>query len=176
MLHLNKGDRERFLVLKSILYTPIGNLIAICMNKLFQMYFFFGLLVSLFGCRYDLEDEDIAPGLDGSIHSLVLKPGPEGKDAIISSYYPEDNFGNGVSLNAMTADLNRIPYVERAYIDFDLSSIPSKATILNASLILYADTVSNHGGFTGYSTSASRNEWVLESLTTPWEETTITWF
>lgn len=120
------------------------------------------------------------PRLDGSIDTIVIKPGPEGKDAIVSSYYPEDNFGNDLSLNAMTSSIDRIPYVERAYIDFDLSSIPTGANILYAELKLYADTIIKVGGYTGHSTTSNgsyiTNAWVVEKITSPWEENTITWF
>lgn len=121
----------------------------------------------------------IDPRLDGSIDTIVIKPGPEGKDAIVSSYYPEENYGSGLSLNAMISNIDRIPYVERAYIDFDLSVIPSGASILNAEIRLYADTVLKTGGYTGHSTTNSSygtNEWVLETVTSPWEENTISWF
>jgi hypothetical protein len=149
------------------------------MDKLLQINFFIILLLlSISGCMSDKSPID--PRLDGSIDTIVIKPGPEGKDAIVSSYYPEHNFGNGLSLNAMISNIDRIPYVERAYIDFDLSSIPTGASILNAELKLYADTVLMTGGYTGHSTSSAgsfeTNEWVVETITSPWEENSITWF
>ncbi|WP_028981788.1 DNRLRE domain-containing protein [Sporocytophaga myxococcoides] len=117
---------------------------------------------------------------DGSIDTIVVKPGPEGKDAIVSSYFPEENYGNVLSLNAMISNIDRIPYVERAYIDFDLSLIPSGTSILYAELTLYADTVIKTGGYTGHSTSSAGsygpNEWLVETVTSPWEENTISWF
>lgn len=126
------------------------------------------------------DKSSLDPRLDGSIDTILVKPGPEGKDALISSYYPEENYGNGLSLNATTSNIDRIRYVERAYIDFDLSFIPKGATILKAELKLYADTIVKVGGYTGHSTTSNgsydTNEWVVETIVSPWEENTITWF
>lgn len=132
------------------------------------------------GCKSDLDPMGRGPtGM--VVDTIIIKPGPEGKDAIVTSYYPENNNGDGQLLNAIAASVDRVPYVERAYIDFDLSALPGDADILYAQMKLFADTVVNVAGYTGHSVSGTSgyntsNAWILEKVISPWEENTVSWF
>ncbi len=64
--------------------------------------------------------------------------------------------------------------LDRGLIRFDLSSIPSNATITNASLSLYPDNNATIG-ITGQPTYGSNNAGWLQRITAPWTYNTVTW-
>jgi hypothetical protein len=83
-------------------------------------------------------------------------------DAWVWVDYPAFNFGDDVDLYAGYL------YPEsqgNIYLHFDLSSIPSTATVVSAELWLYVSDTYNFYG-TGYS---------LEAVDEPWGEYTVTW-
>jgi hypothetical protein len=84
------------------------------------------------------------------------QPGPEGMDTYVYSLDPASNFGNNVQLNGLG-----LPYSE-AYIEFDLSSIPSNASILSADFNLYSE-VGGSGTIT------------IDRITSAWTELGVTW-
>ena len=96
-----------------------------------------------------------------STQTITLQPGPEGKDAGVSSAVPESNFGNfdHSFIGGFSSTIIRL------YIQFDLSSIPLNARILDADLRLFQ-----------YSTWGTDNFAVgLYKVTSDWEESTIDW-
>jgi hypothetical protein len=106
----------------------------------------------------------------GSQFILVLQPGSaSGKDAYIEDYpnYSDLNFGSSVSLVAVAWTAQGIPYVTRSLIEFDLSAIPPNSTILSAQLSLYGE--GQHSALSG------SNEGLIERVTAPWDESTVTW-
>jgi len=67
--------------------------------------------------------------------TVVIQPDPiVGKDAYVDSTQPDVNFGADATLNAWTGTVT----TTRSFLQFDLSSIPSKSIINSASLQLYA--------------------------------------
>jgi hypothetical protein len=94
--------------------------------------------------------------------SVALQPdGQEGKDAEVMSIFPEGNFGDTTFLSV---GIFTVPFA-RSYLQFDLSSVPSEAVIIDANLGLYYD-----------------NSYELTSLpvglyrvTESWTEETVTW-
>ncbi len=66
------------------------------------------------------------------------------------------------------------PCVDRGLIKFDISSIPSNATIINASLSLYPDDNATIG-ITGQPTYGTNNAGWLQRITSPWTYNTVTW-
>ncbi|MCX6231376.1 MAG: DNRLRE domain-containing protein [Bacteroidetes bacterium] len=60
----------------------------------------------------------------------------------------------------------------RSLIDFDFSSIPANATILNASLSLYHYTSTAN---VGHSTQSGSNMCLLRRITSTWNENTVCW-
>lgn len=91
-----------------------------------------------------------------------------------------DNYPNNINQNFNTAVQNAaytIPgtggglNVNRALIHFDLSTIPSNATITSAQLNLYA--LGQNGTLNGHTGSA--NQSYLQRVTQSWTATTVTW-
>jgi len=104
-----------------------------------------------------------------SCTTLFLQPGSEeGKDAEIYSLQPTLNLNNNtLRANAWTfgGDLG----IERSFIEFDLSAIPSDATINAAYLTLF----SPHSAFPEFH-SGNNSAW-LERVTSAWNETSVNW-
>jgi hypothetical protein len=92
--------------------------------------------------------------------SIVLQPGPEGHDAEIDNGLPNQNWGGLSDLvinwfgGARSVGL----------ISFDLSAVPSGATINDASLSLF-HRVNNNNGQT----------YQIFRVTSSWAESTVTW-
>jgi hypothetical protein len=103
--------------------------------------------------------------------TIVLQPGPdEGKDAQLWSILPDTNVGNIGKFSCMGWTHNGVPGVNRGLIDFDLSSIPENAQIIDAKLSLYFVNIEpTYFGHTG------QNESYLQLVTEPWEEMGVTW-
>ena len=96
-----------------------------------------------------------------STQYITLQPGSEGKDSGVSSLFSLMNYGDSSSFfNAG----NQIAIV-RAYIEFDLSSVPVNAMITDTDLMLYHG---NTSGTTNFSIGAYK-------ITESWEEGTITY-
>lgn len=103
---------------------------------------------------------------------IILQPGPdEGKDARIQSNIPDQNIATTQFYSDQSGTMSGVPFLDRSLISFDvLSSLPPNALIISASLSLYANTL--NGGHTQVDGS---NQSVLELITEPWEEETVTW-
>lgn len=109
-------------------------------------------------------------------YSINLKPGEEGKDAAIVSYYPDSNYASCKSLNAIFWTYYRNQYKESGFIDFDLNKIPKGAKINKGILKLYADTTNLFERLVGHIDFTRLKSWRLNLVTSSWEENTITWF
>ena len=108
--------------------------------------------------------------------TIVLQPGTSGKDATVSSKTSDinRNFGTTPDFAAIAwFDYNtNEAYNFRSLIDFDLSSIPSFATITNAKISLFHNATSAiNSGQNACCGSFS----VLQKITSPWDENTVTW-
>ena len=101
--------------------------------------------------------------------TLILQPGPEGKDAIICDYYTT-NIGDYPNLFAQTG-FHEVPFITRSLFEFDLSSIVPGAEILEAKLSLY---FANNPGNPHYQTND--NSAFLQRVITTWEEYLVTWY
>ncbi|MDB5105016.1 MAG: hypothetical protein JWP91_2705 [Fibrobacteres bacterium] len=109
--------------------------------------------------------------------TLIMHPGAEGKDASVFSRGDAvgKNYGKAVQFQAGTwtwdADnLGQGSY--RGLIEFDLTGIPSTATVKSAKLHLYCDTVNYTKGHSSLTTS---NAAFLMRVKEPWVESTVTW-
>ena len=97
-----------------------------------------------------------------SAAELVLQPdGTAGKDAEINTYYPTTNFG---SANHLTQYYGS-SYLDHGLIGFDISAIPSEATINSATLELLENQ------------NCSTNQNTIEAHLNSglWDEATVTW-
>jgi hypothetical protein len=97
-----------------------------------------------------------------------------GEDATVDSYGPNNNHGNEIEYFSGAWTIGGVKTVWRNFLKFDLSSVPLNATIQSATLNLsWADT--NSWGSTQHSSLTSSNESVVQRVTAPWNENTITW-
>ena len=82
------------------------------------------------------------------------------------------NFGSAVQNAAYTIPGNNGPLnINRALIQFDMSTIPQNAIITSANLNLYA--LGPIGSLTGH--SGQNNSAYIKRVTAPWSENTVTW-
>ena len=106
-------------------------------------------------------------------NTTILKPGPSlGKDAFVTSYSgnQNSNFGGSQDIAAVSWTSSQIPFDSRSYFEFDLSQIPSNATVISASLNLFHNPNSGHSqGHQG------NNGSILMRVTSPWTESTVSW-
>lgn len=106
--------------------------------------------------------------------TVIIKP-PLGAldDASVASGNPNDNLGSTNALLSMTWTCFSVPCNMSAYMNFDLSSIPSNAYINSAELYLYADVP--NAAIAGQPTYGSDNASWVRRVTQSWNESTITW-
>jgi hypothetical protein len=93
--------------------------------------------------------------------SLDLQPGGEGKDASVETHLPDNNYG--------TLSYGAVGYLTtnklRAYFQFDLSSVPMNAVVVEAKLKIYQ-----------WLTYGTENFLIgIYPVTDSWDENTITW-
>jgi PKD repeat protein len=102
--------------------------------------------------------------------TIVLQPGPEGKDAHISDYAPDDNNGISPKFACMAWTHGGTPASHRGVIDFDLSMIPPGGEIIDARLNLFYVCQEPT-----YVPQTGENESYLQLITEEWDEETVTW-
>ena len=102
--------------------------------------------------------------------TIILRPGPEGKDADINSIFPDNNYLNSFKFKSMAWTHSGVPGQHRGLIDFDLSFISPESTILEARLSLYFGTFEIQ-----YLPHTGQNASYLLKITEPWEEDEVTW-
>src|ERR1041385_1817674 len=102
--------------------------------------------------------------------TITLQPGPSaGIDAVVESHVPTSNFGNSTEFASWTWTFNSVVGSSNSLIKFDLSSIPTGATINSATLSLY------YAYNTGSAGQAGANDCYLKEITSPWTESTVNW-
>jgi hypothetical protein len=129
----------------------------------------------------DYSDTTLSPKLtinyiiSGS-NCITLRPdATHGKDSEISDYPNnlDQNYGNYGTFASYVWSNGTI-YREKALLQFDLSSIPTGATITDAKLDLYADNpTTTFGG--GNPMNGNDNASYIRRITQPWNENTVTW-
>jgi hypothetical protein len=106
-----------------------------------------------------------------SAKTLILHPDAcEGKDAINGFIVPGSNYGSSEDLDVYAWTQGGNLNINRAYLDFNLSSIPNNAVITSATLYLYYNPT-NSGAYT----HSGNNAFSIYRLTSPWLEDTINW-
>lgn len=114
---------------------------------------------------------------------IILKPGPEdGIDAMFEYWsekdYPNRNWGDNIAFVAQAWTANGIPLKVRSAMKFNLDQIPAGSKIRKATLALYAGktvTPASPALGDGHSTLSGENSVLLQVITEPWDEHTITW-
>lgn len=113
--------------------------------------------------------------------TLIIQPGPEGKDAMISNLEPDKNFGNYKYFEAtfLSEPVLTVMRSNRSLIAFSLDSLPKSAIIKKVMLTLTYDLpVPFDSSFTTDSVPTATNSWyggVLQQIIEPWDEMKVTW-
>ena len=94
--------------------------------------------------------------------TITLQPGPEGIDSIVETSNPNTNYG---TLTFCEIVRNFPNNKVREYMQFDLSTVPANAVVVDASLNLYQFEDWGTPDFTIG----------LHKVTSAWDESTITW-
>lgn len=103
----------------------------------------------------------------------TIKPGPaQGMDAFVTSYPGNEanNFGTNPDVAAVSWTSSGLAFDSRTYLSFDLSAIPTTATIQSANLNLFFNSSSGHAQ--GHQGS---NACFLRRVTSPWTESAVSW-
>ncbi len=111
------------------------------------------------------------------INAILQPDSTDGIDALVHLKYVFTNYYKS-PMQIVTWDLGAGPYTTRSLLNFDYSSIPSNASIVSATLTLFADTTtdySNNEVLPGHSTYGGNNITYLEQITDPWNDKTVTW-
>jgi PKD repeat protein len=111
----------------------------------------------------------LAPSLFAQ-DTIVLRPGPEGKDSQITDIFPSNPHENTEVFKCMAWTHSGVPGLNRALIEWDLSFLSPETVILDARLNLYFATYEPT-----YVTHTGDNASYLLRITEPWEEATVTW-
>jgi hypothetical protein len=92
--------------------------------------------------------------------------GTAGKDARVSSSAATTNYGTNPAFNSFRWS-NGSWFTFRSFVEFDLTSIPSDATIIDSKLTLFGD---GH-----YMITPGTNASYVKTVTSSWTESTVTW-
>jgi hypothetical protein len=104
--------------------------------------------------------------------TIVLQPdSTTGNDTFILDYYPNNTYGNEDRLDITAWTQFGAPYISRALIHFDLSSIPVGATVSSAYLSLFHNPSSAlYNGI-----HAGANAFALQRIISAWHEDSTNW-
>lgn len=108
--------------------------------------------------------------------TLILRPdGASGKDALLHGLQSQanSNFGSSPELPASAWSFSNVDGTLRSVLEFDFSSLPANAVIIHANLSLFA--IDNTNGQGQHSTLSGSNACWLERVTSPWDESAVTW-
>lgn len=108
--------------------------------------------------------------------TLVLQPdAATGKDATLHGLVSEvnNNWGSIDQFPVAAWTFLGVPGVVRGVLDFDLSAIPSGATITSAHLSMYA--YDQPAGFGQHADLSGSNAAWIQRVTSTWDENTVTW-
>jgi len=93
---------------------------------------------------------------------LIIQPALEGKDTFINERNPNSNSGE---LSYLYVGKNYPGYEYRIYVEFDLSSFPENAVMIDASISLYFHTSSEYGDSIEIGAHRVAGDWTEEDLT-----------
>lgn len=108
--------------------------------------------------------------------TITIKPDPVvGKDAFVHGLPSEanNNYGSNDQFCIASWSFSGILGNIRSLVEFPLGQIPANATIISASLSLYA--INHNTGFGYHSTLSGSNDSWIERITGAWDESTVTW-
>ncbi|HWU88833.1 MAG TPA: alpha/beta fold hydrolase [Kofleriaceae bacterium] len=129
------------------------------------------LVLSIFSWFHCTLDEDIAQR-EQTVTVTLQPDGAGGKDGRAYSLQPDTPSPNVPLLYAMAWTFNGVPGTVRGFLDFDIPSPPAGATLISATLSLFAETTTPPYG---HSTLSGSNELIVRQITSPWNEATVSW-
>ncbi len=125
------------------------------------------LLPFLFSCNKEAQCDCM---MDSVKVARIFQPdGALGKDAIVESIAPNQNFGTDGLMGTFSWTTGGLFSHSRGLISFDLTSIPAGTSIKKAVLSLYWIKYGNLTEHTG------ENAFSIFRINQPWNETTVTW-
>jgi TGF-beta propeptide len=99
-----------------------------------------------------------------------------GTTAYITDISPNNNFKKDPDLAAIAwKDSRNHKCVGRTLFKFNLTEVPTNATVTSAVLQLYYNPSPTHTGGVGHNTENGSNACFLEKVTQPWNDGTVTW-
>ena len=132
------------------------------------------LLLILWGCtKLECPPESIP--LTQTITDTIVLQGVQLIHSEVHSISPNTNYSSSARMAVWCITDNNITDTARTFLKFDYSSIPSGVTITSALLTLYADSNQVEVGLPGYTVISGPNNWLIESVSSSWETSTITW-
>ena len=149
------------------------------MNQFKTLIFAFVLCnLSFLSCESDAIVSSFE--VEDEVQLLTLQPNSrEGVDAVIWTERPDNAWPDHKDFQAMGWTWYSLGYdggVRRSLINFDLSSIPENAKIVDATLSLYYNPESVDVPSTkGHSQRDGSNKSILSRITSDWSEEKVTW-
>jgi hypothetical protein len=134
-----------------------------------KLFYFVSITICLVSCE---KDKQVQEG-----KTIIIQPGPQDGNDVTATFHdgnPASADGNGNSLNelAIFAWTNTGAYVEgKAYISFDLSSIPKNAIVTSARLNLFGVATSDwcpQGNW-------GENVFLVQRVLSAWDQQTLSW-
>jgi hypothetical protein len=108
--------------------------------------------------------------------TITLQPNANPYEMNLANYDGSDATGlTQVSLEASAWTENTVPITIRGLVEFDLSSIPSGATVGSAHLYLYSNPTPNTGNFIDANFGPD-NSFAIRQVSTPWSPNSVSWF
>src|SRR5574344_2117427 len=110
--------------------------------------------------------------------TVTLQPGAEGKDATLywidgvdgrNGDMMNKNYGNSTAILGEAWTVDGYFFIARSLFEFDYSVIPAGSKIISAKLSLFYEGIYEHSSLSG------SNELVIQRVTSPWEENSVSW-
>ncbi len=142
-----------------------------------------GLIAGTYIFQLMVTDNQGATGADTTsvlvnpaiIDTLILQPANNPNEITLLNYNGTDGSSPTIEWPVEAWTNGGLPFTIREIFKFDLSSIPSSATITSADLQLYSDTIPINGDLVDANYGAT-NALLLKEVTQDWDPSTITWF
>ena len=112
--------------------------------------------------------------IPATLQTLTLQPENNPDEFQVVNLNGKDASGANVELSIAAWTKDSKPYILRELIKFDLSSIPSNATIKSANLFLYSTPTPLTGNFTD-ANHGTDNSLLFQQVTTDWDSN-VGWF
>jgi len=109
------------------------------------------------------------------IDSLVLQPTNNPNEMNVAIYNGADYSGPSIEMPIEAWTIQSLSLTIRELLKFDLSSIPSSATIISANLLIYSDTTPSNGNLINANYGPS-NTMLLQQVAVDWSPTAVNWF